>query len=185
METVDVGRLKFVASNLGVLWGLRQTAVGAFLLLAVAIFRFGPEWSYWLTPLLIIPAVFSVRRINAYYGSTFGKIEVGTCSPTRSILYILFGPVLAIVLMMIPPREGPIRSMGCTLIAYFFRTGKRWYYAVFGAMILGLSFWPGLDPWVAMKTYFWLLPLIAIVTGLLDHFLIVNSLPGLKGREHV
>lgn len=190
MEAINPGRLHFAVSNFRQLQGLRQVAMGAFVLVV-----FTPVvWTGDLTwiAIAVVPALaglyYALKRINTLYERRIGHIEQKPLSTTRSILTILFSSVIPFGV-----HPGSLTSaaaymkgfspewwLGCTFLSVVISTRRRWYYLPFAALLLALGAWRSSTADIDVMgridvSLLLILPAILVVTGLLDHLYLMHT----------
>jgi len=185
-----------LASDFLSLQGLRQVTVGILLLLVLALLKLNRSWDVWLFPAMVVVAGIASWRIGVYYERRFGYVEVrsrpgfwgaGQIFLKRGLFCILMILlIMAWVKMFNLSLTSSVGLVGCVLgllfVGFFVTENRPWYYLLFSVpffVIAGVArflFGPGRLLWAQL----WLLPVALIVTGVLDHFRLVRSLPGAR-----
>jgi hypothetical protein len=190
MEAINSGRLRFAVSNFKQMQGLRQVAIGAFVLVVfVPVLRQG-DLTY--IGIVLIPAlaglIYALKRINVYYERRIGHLEQRPPGTARSILTILFTSVIPFGV-----HPGSLTSaaaymkgfspewwLGCLFLGVVIMTRRRWYYLPFAGLLLALGWWRGstadidvmgrIDEWFLV-----VLPVALVVTGIFDHLYLLHT----------
>jgi hypothetical protein len=200
METIDSGRLRFAVSNFKQMQGLRQVALGAFVLVVFApVLRQGDLTYIWI---VLIPALaglfYALKRINVYYERRLGHVEETPPSPARRILTILFSSVIPFgvhpgsLTSMAAYMKGfsPEWWVGCLFLGVVIMTRRRWYYVPFAALLLALGWWRGSTGDIEVmgridEALLILLPVALVVTGIFDHLYLVHTFRPVKEERGV
>jgi len=179
MDAVDSGQLRFVARNFKFLQGLRQVPFGVgFLLLSI---RINEPWSVWVVLIVAMLSLIGYWKIGDYYKHRFGRAEGRPLNATDHMLVaaVLMGLLdCARFLTKLDPY-----TLMMPLIAFngpWSSLGRRWYYLAFVLAFLTLAFWQRNRSVDVTSLRCLLFGLYLIVTGILDHLLLVRSLPGLR-----
>jgi hypothetical protein len=182
-------RLRYVTSNFRDLQGLHQVALGVMILFWIPV-KLHKTWNIWIFGLLLLVLLELCKwRIGIYYENKFGYVDVVPRSPfwkqRLGMVKALFWP-LAILLYVAVALSMNLRLCGLPLLmgvfslGYFVEDDKRWYYLPFAALFFVLSALNGDFSWEHLTPVAWLLvwltPFAIIVTGILDHRLLVRSL---------
>ena len=190
MEAIDSGRLRFAVSNFKQMQGLRQVALGVFILVVFTpVLRQGDLT--WIA-ISVIPAVvgliYALKRINTYYERRIGHMEQAPLGPARRILTILFSSVIPFAV-----HPGSLSSaaaymkgfspewwLGCLFLGVVIMTRRRWYYLPFAGLLLALGAWRSstgdidvmgrIDEWFLV-----VLPVALVVTGIFDHLYLLHT----------
>ncbi len=190
MEVINSGRLRFAVSNFKQMQGLRQVALGVFILVVFAPVLIRGDLT-WIA-ISVIPAVvgliYAEKRINAWYEGRIGHMEQTPLGTARSILTILFTSVIPFgvhpgsLISVTAYMKGfsPEWWLGCLFLGVVIMTRRRWYYMPFAGLLLALGWWRGstadidvmgpIDKWFLV-----VLPATLVITGLLDHFYLVHT----------
>jgi hypothetical protein len=195
---MDVRRIELATRRYGEVQGLRQCAFGIYLIGVSWIATLVPlDRFFWsVTPMLVLLpwAIATHRWCNQYYARRYGRVKPidSNASPRKKVIV---GTGIGIA-MQIDSRVGA--HVGLPSVFFLLCAGWRawqclrdWPHRpylvidVSGAVLASLAFvdsrpahLPGDWTHVAYYAgYFWL-GLSAIVTGALDHLLLVRTLPG-------
>src|ERR1700733_12120124 len=128
MKAIDSGRLRFAVSNFKQMQGLRQVAMGAFILVVFApVLRQG-DLTY--IGIVLIPALaglfYALKHINIYYERRIGHMEQ---RPPVTAIGILTIPFTSVIPFCVHP--GSLESVG----AYMAGFNSEWWC---GWMLLGV-----------------------------------------------
>jgi hypothetical protein len=200
MEAIDSGRLRFAVSNFKQMQGLRQVAMGAFVLVVFApVLRQG-DLTY--IGIVLLPALaglfYALKGINTYYERRIGHMEQRPPGTARAILTILFTSVIPFGV-----HPGPLTSVsaymkgfsaewwvGCLFLGVVIMTRRRWYYLPFAGLLLALGWWRSstadidvmgrIDQWFLV-----VLPATLVITGILDHLYLMHTFRSVTEEENV
>ena len=176
MDAVDSGRLRFVARNFTSLQGLRQAPMGMFFLLTSFL-----KDKDWALSVLGVAGIIGAWRIGAYYERRFGRAEARDPNSKYrfAAVVLLIGLAAGLATLF---KMAPISLIMPLIVFTLFwsSSGKRWYYLPFVAIFLALAFWQRNRSVDVTSLRCLLFGLYLIVTGILDHLLLVRSLPGLR-----
>ena len=190
----DPRRLRYVASHFSQLRGFRQVACGVFLLLVFGAMEMDNNWTAGLLAILFVGLGLAFWRLGKYYERRFGRVE--TLRPTltsfnlRAVL-LRFAFVAAFLLVVTFLRHSPhsvnffVSWVGAFIFLGFFGLwGYPAHYLVLSApYVLIAVLQPAHPNWLGTAEV-WSIPALLIIAGLLDHRLLVRSLPGLPDPHH-
>lgn len=190
--TPELRRLRYATSNFFALQGLRQVSAGMMLLFAIPILSLNAPWNASLFLLLLLLLGICWWRIGVYYERRFGHVKIQTRLWTwpdgGSILKraLFWGSVVALYVLTIKvfqiylPLEW---FFGFLFLAFFLVEGRRWYYLPFAVSFFMLPPFHRASPQDSLRASIWFLPFGLIITGILDHRLLVRSLPGVQTND--
>lgn len=190
METTqELRRLQYATSNFFALQGLRQVAAGIMMLFVIPILSLNAPWNAWLfLPLLALLGI-CWWRIGIYYEHRFGSVKlqtrVWTWPDGGSMLKrgLFWGGVIALYLFAAKALQvnlSPQWFFGFLFLAFFVIEGRRWYYLPFAVSFFALTAFNPVSHPLLLAASLWLMPVGLIITGILDHRLLVRSLPGVQ-----
>ena|ERR1035437_5296759 len=173
MNEGDPGRLRFVASHFESLQGLRGVPFGVYLLLAWVIKFLG--WPTGCEVLTLALCTAASWWAKAYYERRLGHVE--TLGQSRRLMLFIGLTALCVYLDLTFHRN----FFGWLLGAWFWigfwgSSGRRWYYLLPGTLLVVLAAMLR-QPYTG--EYNWLFGASIVFVGILDHILLVRSLPGL------
>jgi hypothetical protein len=189
----DSSRLRYVTSRFSQLRGFRQVACGVFLLLAFAAMEMDNNWTLGLLAVLFVALGLCFWRLGRYYEHRFGRVEATSLWPSANLRE---GAVRFVLLaaFLLPWFLLPHSDYGADLgiswlaafifIAFFVLWGYPKHYLAFAAPYALLALLHPAHPHWLRTAEVWSVPVFLIIGGLLDHRLLVRSLPGLPGHRH-
>jgi small neutral amino acid transporter SnatA (MarC family) len=192
MNSTKSDRLRFAVINFRQMQGLRQAVLGAFIAVVCGPLFLENSFGLKLTAVLVIPGLiglyFAWTAIERYYARRVGHIEQQPPGTMRSILTIFFtsvGPFLihpGSLQSMAAYMKGfsPAWWIGCTYLGLIVMTRRRWYYLPFALLFLLLGVWRSSTSDIEVMgridvLFLAMLPVSMIITGILDHFYLLNS----------
>lgn len=189
-ETTDYGRLRFATSNFLALQGLRQVALGIVLVFVIFALRLDEPWNLWVFASLLALLGIAWWRIGIYYEHRFGHVENRAPSYFSGVTNLLsWRGLVWIVLILMSCASvwifkahilSPGWFLGMLFVGFFALGNRRWYYLLCALpfFVLELLNRPPRAGFLVIEL--WLLPLAFIITGTLDHLLLVRLLPGVR-----
>jgi hypothetical protein len=200
MEAIDSGRLRFAVSNFKQMQGLRQVAMGAFILVVFApVLRQG-DLTY--IGIVLIPALaglfYALKRINIYYERRIGHMEQRPPGTAQGILTILFTSVIPFCV-----HPGSLESVGAymdgfnsewwcgwMLLGVVILTRRRWYYLPFAGLLLALGGWRSSTEDIDVmrrldESLHVIFPAALVVTGIFDHLYLVHTFRSVTEARNV
>jgi hypothetical protein len=182
----DLDRIQRVTANYFFWQGLRLVPFG-LLLIIFAFEIYEPSW--WPTTaagdavllLAVLVATGLFMALGSYYRKVFGQVKqkAGLHQRRERIKWLVFYPAIFVAMMVDLLLEPPVVISGAvfaaSILAYWMSTGRGRHHYLPAAMIVGLTtFLPltGLvDPGQrALAVLVFVLGLIYIIGGILDHF---------------
>jgi hypothetical protein len=190
--TPDLKRLRYVTSNFFGLQGLRQAALGVMMLLMIPVLGLHDPWSIWLFGALLLLLGFCWWRIGIYYERRLGYVEVGVrplfWGHGRSVLRQALFWSLTILLSVTSAKMihvgvfTPGWALGILFVGFFVLDDRPWYYLPFAVLFFVLAVLNRTPRYDLLMAVVWLLPFAFIITGILDHLLLVRSLAGARSN---
>jgi hypothetical protein len=188
----ELRRLRYATANFFGLQGLRQVAVGVMLVLLIPALGLADPWNKWLFLLLLVLLGICWWRLGVYYEHRFGEVHSQThlwsWPDGGSLLRRAFfwGCVLALYLvtrMEFHISLGPSWFLGFLFVAFFVVEGRPWYYLLFAAPFFATAAFPVAIHPRLLAASLWFLPFAFILTGVLDHRMLVRSFPGVPPHD--
>jgi hypothetical protein len=165
------------------------------LLFAIPAWEMGPPRSTYLFLALILLLGIFWLLIGRHYERRFGHVQAWTLpwywgygqSPVRQGLFwiatILVSLAAARMLDMSVFTSGWL--LGCIFAGFFVLEDRPWYYLPFALLFLVLAVLNRTPHHSLLLLEVWLLPFAFIITGLLDHWVLVRALPGAPANGNV
>ena len=187
----DSRRLRYVVSHFSQLRGFRQVSCGVFLLLVFGAMEMDNKWTVGLLAILFVGLGLSFWRLGKYYEHRFGRVEAPVPAwasfGLRAVL-VRFAFVTAFLLVLTLLPHGPYSVVpwvgALVFLGLFGLWGYPPHYLVLAApYVLFAVLHPAHPRWLVTAEV-WSIPLLLILGGLLDHRLLVRSLPGLPDPHH-
>lgn len=199
MENLE--RIRLITRHYDQLQGLRQAPFGLmFLVMAVWKGGWWPWFEKWqpLSGLAVVGlALVASWLVGQYYARTFGRVQRQNENKRLEIVIsVIFLAGLYLGGIAEYEWQWPVSGTGLftavVLVAYFFMTGSfRFHYLVLAALMAAVSLLPLLRLLPPEQVYLFgpegavgvaLFGLIWLVGGLVDHWLLVRSLPD-RGQD--
>ena len=138
------------------------------------------RWPTGCSVALMLLTAFATWWAQAYYDQRFGHIKSG-----RGYDLLWLVGLLLVLWAGAALTRNPQTAMDCVLAVYFLINfglsfGRRWHHLVLGALFTVVAAMPPLSG----TRHIWLFGGSLILTGLLDHILLMRSLPGLRTVEN-
>lgn len=189
----DPERIRYITENFKALQGLRLVPLGLFFLYWAA------EGLGWIHPMLGFPigvVLFLIYMgIGGWYRRTVGDVEAADASIKEAALTIMFLVVLGAVGWVDSAVDWPIQLtyllLGAVCFLPYYSDRSRWHYAALGIVFIGFGlspiWWRGTVDASAWSfdgpVHALILGVGLLVVGVLDHRLLLRSLPPLPDGE--
>lgn len=185
-------RLRYAASRFRTLQGLYQVTVGVMMLFMIPALNLNNAWTIWLILLLFILLGIASWRIRIYHERRFGHVEgrtrPGFWASGQPLIrrWLFWFPAILVCVISVKVFNLSISiivgsSLGLLFVGLFVTENRPWYYLLFALPFFVLAVL-GRPPHCGLLIEVWLMPVAFIVTGILDHLLLVRSLPGVRSN---
>lgn len=195
----NMKRLASTTRNFWHLQGLHGVAIGMALIIASILELTGVVTGWHINTAFSLLISFTVivvsPMVRRYYSKRFGTVIPPAKQDRRwRVISVLAGAVLGAV--MILDGTGPLRGLpfvpfgvACGLLLLLWGFSPRRHYIVLGLLVIGFSLLPAFHLVVRQQVrhggVLLLVGLVLMLGGVIDHGILLRSLPPLRPEEHL